>query len=165
MTKRIYLALAVALALIALVASGCGKQQAAETFFAGDPYGGKKLNPATMELLNDPLYHNVILPNELAKRVGMKHNLFVYFFSPTCPHCKEATPVMAPVAEEFGAEVKMYNVLEFEQGWKDYKIEGTPTLIHFVDGAEKGRIEGAVTADEFRRWFEEQTRPDEFSID
>lgn len=151
MRKRIYFGLALAVAILALIAGGCNRK--GET---SSPYGDKRLHPATAELLGDPLYQNIILPDELADRLNKQEDLFVYFFSPVCPHCKNTTPVLAPIAKEFGVDMKMYNVLEFEQGWQDYKIDGTPTLVHFVNGAEQSRVVGAVPADEFRRWFQQE---------
>lgn len=139
-------------AALALAASGCGKKAPAD-----NPYGKRDLNPATVKLLGDPHYRNLILPDELAARLANREEVYVYFFSPLCPHCLRTTPVVAPIAREMGVDMKMYNVLEFEQGWSDYAIEGTPTLVHFVDGREKSRIEGEVPAEAFRAWFQAET--------
>lgn len=138
----------ISMAAVALLAACSNSPQAQNS-----PYGSKRLHPETIQILNDPLYRNIILPDELAQRLAAKEELFVYFFSPACPHCKETTPVLVPVANEMGVDLKMYNVLEYEQGWKDYNIEGTPTLVHFVDGKERSRIVGSVGADAFREWF------------
>ena len=54
--------------------------------------------------------------------------------------CKEATPILTPLAEELGIDLVQYNLLEFEQGWDDYDIEGTPTIVQFKDGKEVARI-------------------------
>ncbi len=143
-----------------LVLGGCGGKTSGST-----PYGDKRLNPATAELLNDPLYQNIILPDELAQRLARKEEVYVYFFSPLCPHCKSTTPVVVPIAKELGIDLKMYNVLEFEQGWTDYNIKGTPTIVHFVDGEEKDRLVGGASQtpgdggfgpEDFRQWFQSQ---------
>ncbi len=144
---RIRIAALLALSL-ALAAAGCGGNAPAD-----NPYGKRNLHPATIELLDDPHYQNLILPRQLAEKLRNKEEVYVYFFSPLCPHCIETTPVVQPIAQEMGIDMKMYNVLEFEQGWRDHGIEGTPTLVHYVDGAEVSRIEGSAPAEDFRAWF------------
>lgn len=141
---------AVAVLALAALAAGCGGAP------KNNPYGKRNLNPATVKLLDNPLYQNLILPDDLAARLRRGEEVYVYFFSPLCPHCVRTTPVVVPLARQLGIDLKLYNVLEFEQGWTDYRIEGTPTIVHFRGGAEVGRIEGEAPEDVFRRWFQEQ---------
>lgn len=101
-----------------------------------------KLNPLTVKQLSDPNYQNIILPQDLKTRLNEQKTTLVYFFSPDCSHCKETTPFLVPMAKEFGADIKQYNLLEFKQGWDDYAIKYTPTLIYFKDGKEVDRIVG-----------------------
>ncbi|MGG1687950.1 thioredoxin family protein [Pseudalkalibacillus sp. NRS-1564] len=120
----------------------------------GNPYGKSSLNPATIEQLDDPLYQNQILPDELEEALSNEEEAFVYFYSPTCIHCKNTSPVLVPLAEDMGIDLKKYNVLEFEQGWNDYRIESTPTLVRFKDGKEVDRIVGTQSEDTFKQWIE-----------
>ncbi|WP_438448623.1 thioredoxin family protein [Gorillibacterium sp. sgz5001074] len=101
-----------------------------------------KLNSMTVKQLKDPNYQNIILPADLKKKLDAKGSQLVYFFSPTCPHCVATTPFLAPLAKEMGVDMKMYNVLEFDQGWADYKLTVTPTLVYYKEGKEVERIEG-----------------------
>ncbi len=146
--KRLVPALALAALLLA---AGCGNRQEQEK--ALQLYGKRNVNPATAKLLDNPLYQNVILPGELAERLRRGEEVYVYFFSPLCPHCVRTTPIVVPLAQELGVDLKLYNVLEFEQGWTDYRIEGTPTIVHFRDGAEVGRLEGELPEEQYRSWF------------
>lgn len=123
----------------------------------GNPYGKNKLHPETIKLLKDPLYDNIILPEELEEELAQKEDLFVYFFQSTCPACKETTPVLVPVAEELGIDLKKYNLLEFTQGWDDYQIEFTPTVVYFHQGKEIDRVTGFHTAEEFTAWFKQHS--------
>ncbi|WP_243291900.1 thioredoxin family protein [Bacillus sp. FJAT-47783] len=107
-----------------------------------NPYNKNDLDPATIELLEDPNYQNIILPEELEEKVKNKEDMIVYFFSSTCIHCKNTTPVLMPIAEELNMDIKQYNLLEFEQGWDQYNINSTPTLVQFKDGKEVNRVEG-----------------------
>ncbi|MFC0272177.1 thioredoxin family protein [Metabacillus herbersteinensis] len=108
----------------------------------GNPYGKDDLKPATIDQLDDPNYQNLILPEDLEKKGEDKEDFTVYFYSPTCEYCKQTTPVLMPVADEAGVDINQFNLLEFEDGWNTYRIQSTPTLIHFKDGQEVERVEG-----------------------
>jgi thiol-disulfide isomerase/thioredoxin len=103
-----------------------------------------KLNPETLKQLKDPNYQSIILPDELKKKVSAKEDFYVYFFASTCPHCKRTTPVLAPLAKELAVDVKQFNLEEFKDGWQQYKIQYTPTLVYFKGGQEVERMEGGV---------------------
>lgn len=112
-----------------------------------DLYGGKKvssLNPATQELLSDPNYQSIILPDQLKDKVDNKENFFVYFFASDCPHCRVTTPELMPLADDAGVTMHQYNLREYQEGWRDYNIEFTPTLVYFENGVEKERLVGGL---------------------
>ncbi|PCL90265.1 MULTISPECIES: thioredoxin family protein [Paenibacillus] len=114
---------------------------------ASDLYGGKKvssLNPATQELLNDPNYQQIILPDQLKSKVDNKENFFVYFFASDCPHCRATTPELMPLADDAGITMHQYNLREYQEGWREYNIEFTPTLVYFENGIEKERMVGGL---------------------
>jgi thiol-disulfide isomerase/thioredoxin len=48
-----------------------------------------------------------------------------------------------------------FNLLEFEDGYDDYSIKYTPTIIHFQNGKEEARIVGAHPKADFEAWFDE----------
>jgi len=105
------------------------------------------LHPETRKLLDDPNYQNIILPNELESALDNKEDLFVYYFQSTCVHCAATTPVLMPMAEEASVDLKQFNLLEFEEGWSDYNIEATPTLVYYKNGKEVDRMVGGVAHD------------------
>src|SRR5699024_11690109 len=107
-----------------------------------NPYGKDRLHQETIDQLDDPLYQNQITPDALAEKLDAEEDVTVYFYSPTCIHCQRTTPVLVPLAEEIGVDIKKMNLLEFEDEWNTYDIEGKPTLIHFSDGEEKDRMSG-----------------------
>ncbi|WP_248924922.1 thioredoxin family protein [Paenibacillus hamazuiensis] len=121
----------------------------------------EKLNPETLKQLNDPNYQNIILPDELNKKLSNKEDFFLYYFASTCPHCKKTTPVLAPLAKDLGVDVKQFNLEEFKNGWQQYNIQYTPTLIYYKGGQEVERIEGGIsepgqpgnTADTFKAFL------------
>jgi hypothetical protein len=55
-----------------------------------------------------------------------------------------------PVAEEVGVEINQFNLLEYEDGWNQYRINATPTLVHYKDGKEVARSEGSNTKEAFQ---------------
>jgi thioredoxin 1 len=116
----------------------------------GNVYGKDDLHTATVDQLDDPNYQNIILPEELEAKLNKKEDTIVYFFSPTCEHCKVTTPVLMPVADDVGVDISQFNLLEYEDGWNQYGITATPTLVHYKDGKEVSRSEGSNTEEAFR---------------
>ncbi|WP_041580897.1 thioredoxin family protein [Bacillus sp. 1NLA3E] len=108
----------------------------------------------TNETSNNP---NLILPEDLQKKIANKENATVYFYSPECTHCQKTAPIVVPLAKEMGIQLLQYNVLEYEQGWDDYNIEGTPTIVQFKNGKETARIVGYNEKEAFKAWFNENT--------
>jgi thioredoxin 1 len=68
----------------------------------------------------------------------------VEFMSYGCPHCRTIEPVLQRVAEMVKSKVKMVrvNVAIEQEVASNYNIEGTPSLIMFLNGRQVGRIEG-----------------------
>ncbi|EJL41624.1 thioredoxin [Brevibacillus agri] len=155
MKKIIFFSILVAALLIgAIVYSDISNREAA----AGNPYGKANLNPATIEQLKDPLYDNLIMPEELKQKIESKEDLFVYYYSPLCEHCRATTPVLVPIVKDMQIDMKKHNLLEFNASWDEFQIEFTPTLVHYKDGKEVARLVGGHEADEWKKWLEEQKK-------
>ncbi|MFC4737405.1 thioredoxin family protein [Bacillus daqingensis] len=142
--------IAVALFVTLIVVVQLQNQQQAE----GNPFGKSTLAQETIDQLDDPNYQNVILPEELDERLANGEDALIYFYSGQCEYCNQATPVLVPMAEDAGADLELYNVLEFNEGWEDYNLEGTPTVILFEDGEEVDRITGLGPEEEYEQLFE-----------
>ncbi|WP_164669559.1 thioredoxin family protein [Virgibacillus doumboii] len=126
-----------------------------------NPYGKDDLHQATIDQLDDPLYDNQILPDELQTQLDNGENMVVYFYSPTCPHCQRTTPVLAPLAEDMGVDMKKLNLLEFQDAWGQFGIESTPTLVYYENGKEVDRVNGAQAEDLYRAFFNEYVVTDD----
>lgn len=122
---------------------------------ADNPYDTDDLDPATIDQLDDENYQNIVLPDELDEKIASGEPTTVYFFSPTCQYCQQTTPVLMPVAEDMDVEVLQYNLLEYDQGWQQYFIEATPTLIHYENGEEVSRWVGAQPKENIEEFFNE----------
>lgn len=117
------------------------------------PYGDKKLDQSSIDLIGDENYSNIILPDKLEDKIQSGEQVVAYFFSPLCQYCVEMTPKMMPIAKETGMEVQQFNVLEYNQEATKYHIEATPTMILFENGEEVGRTVGGLPEENIRAFF------------
>ncbi len=117
-----------------------------------NPYGKEELHQETIDQLDDPLYDNIILPEELDEKLEKGEDVTVYYYSPTCVYCQRTTPIIVPMAEELDIDLKKMNLLEFDL-MEYYDVEGTPTIIHYEDGEEVARIVGENEEEEFYEFF------------
>ncbi|PAE25429.1 MULTISPECIES: thioredoxin family protein [Bacillaceae] len=155
--KKVIIFLAIIVALFAAVGM-LTKMQNEEKVSEKNPYGKDSLHPETVKQLEDPNYQNLILPEELDKKLDEKEDVTVYFYSPTCPHCQKTTPVVAPLTEDMGIDLVQFNLLEFEDGWDNYGIKETPTIVQYKDGKEVNRITGSQEKEVFEQWFNENSK-------
>lgn len=74
-----------------------------------------------------------------------KGPIAVEFMSYGCAHCRAIEPILRRVAEMVKGKEKIFQVnIAVEQGLAEsFDIQGTPTLVMFLDGQEAGRVEGA----------------------
>ncbi|MDD9313392.1 thioredoxin family protein [Cytobacillus firmus] len=155
--KKVIIFLAIIVALFAAVGI-LTKMQNEEKVSEKNPYGKDSLYPETVKQLEDPNYQNLILPEELEKKLNNNEDVTVYFYSPTCPHCQKTTPVVAPLTEDMGIDLVQFNLLEFEDGWDNYGIKETPTIVQYKDGKEVNRITGSQEKEVFEQWFNENSK-------
>lgn len=134
------------------------KLQNEEKVGENNKYKKDTLHPETAAQLDDPNYQNLILPGELDKKLADGEDATIYFYSPTCPHCKVTTPVVSPLAKDMDVNLQQFNLLEFEDGWDKYNIESTPTIIQYKDGKETARIVGSQEKDVFEQWLNENAK-------
>lgn len=122
-------------------------------------YGDYKIKQqSTIDQLDDENYQNIILPDALDKKIKSGEGTFAYFFSPECEHCQRVTPDLMPLAADADVHIDQYNILEFTQGWTDYSIEATPTLVYYKDGKEVGRIIGEQPMENFQQFFDDMKK-------
>jgi thioredoxin 1 len=114
------------------------------------------LYPATRD------YNNIIVPDDLQKKLDNKESFFVYYFASDCPHCRLTTPQLKPLADELGINLHQFNLREFDTFFGKMNIEATPTLVYYKDGVESARLKGGLkeasatdgyTLDDFKAFF------------
>lgn len=119
-------------------------------------YGDYKIQQqSTIDQLDDPNYQNIILPEDLDKKIKSGEGTYAYFFSPECEHCQKVTPRLMPIADTADVQIDQFNILEFTEGWSDYNVDATPTLVYYNDGKEVGRIIGDQPDENFEMFFED----------
>ena len=102
--------------------------QANETKLKDNPYGTDKLEQSTINLIGNENYSNIILPDELAKKIKAGESISAYFFSPECSYCLEFTPILMPLAKKLDVTIYQYNLLEFKQQAVPYGSNPLPHL-------------------------------------
>jgi thioredoxin 1 len=120
-----------------------------------NPYGTENLANSTIDLIGNENYSNIVLPDDLFKKIEDGESVTAYYFHPECQYCIQMTPVMMPIAKEMDVNVQQFNMLEFGQQAKAYGIESWPTLVHYEDGKEVGRMVGAQPEENIRAFFNE----------
>ncbi|MGF9964349.1 thioredoxin family protein [Bacillus rhizoplanae] len=98
-------------------------------------------------------YTNKISLEDVQKNVKEKKDQTIYFYQTSCVHCKKVSPIIVPMAKDMNIDMKVIDLEQYPTGWDEFKITGTPTIIHFKEGKEVSRIEGEQTKDKFKEWF------------
>lgn len=115
----------------------------------------KDLHQSTIDIMDDSNYKYVTSPEKIAKMIKEKKDIYVYAFSPECPHCQAFTPVLNKVMKDKNIDnVYFLNVLEYPEETVTYKIEYTPTMMHYKDGKEFNRFVGDIGEDKAIKYFD-----------
>ena len=96
---------------------------------------------------------NAVTPDELETKISEEEEVVVYFWQTGCEYCEQVKPYVEPLVEENDAvsiNLADHNV------WTTYGINGTPTMIRFQDGKEVGRVEGAVSEQQYETFFKNE---------
>ncbi|MBJ8052389.1 thioredoxin family protein [Bacillus cereus] len=112
----------------------------------------EKKNASTTE---KDYYSNKISLENLNKNIEDKKVQTVYFYQTSCVHCQKLSPIVVPMAKDLNVDMKVMDIEKLDAPWDEYKITGTPTIIHFKDGKEVSRISGEQPKEKFKEWFEQ----------
>lgn len=100
-------------------------------------------------------YTNKISLSDLQKNLKEKKEETVYFYQTSCVHCQKLSPVVVPMAKDLNIDMQVMDIEKLDAPWDEYKIQGTPTIIHFKDGKEVSRISGEQSKDKLKEWLEQ----------
>ncbi|MEB4816887.1 thioredoxin family protein [Bacillus thuringiensis] len=112
-------------------------------------------NPTESKTNGSDYYTNKISLSDLQKNLKEKKEETVYFYQTSCVHCQKLSPVVVPMAKDLNVDMKVMDIEKLDAPWDEYKIQGTPTIIHFKDGKEVSRISGEQPKDKLKEWLEQ----------
>lgn len=101
---------------------------------------------------DDELEQVLLSLDQLEKLLKSQNDMYVYFWDPNCPFCRQADVLLEPIVKNLD-NFYMVNVIEEYEAWDLYEIPGTPTLIYFEDGVEKERLVGLQDEDTYRAFL------------
>lgn len=83
--------------------------------------------------------------------------VLVDFYSDSCIPCKQMSPILSQLAEEYGEQVKIVKVnVNFDMELADrYLVMGAPTFVVFVDGKVVNHSHGVKKREEIKELIEE----------
>ncbi|SHM11175.1 thioredoxin [Anaerosporobacter mobilis DSM 15930] len=86
-----------------------------------------------------------------------KGPVLVDFYSDSCIPCKQMSPILSQLAEEYGEQVKIVKVnVNFDMELADrYLVMGAPTFVVFVDGKVVNHSHGVKKREEIKELIEE----------
>lgn len=83
--------------------------------------------------------------------------LLVDFYSDTCIPCKQLSPILGDIEDEYEGSLKVYKVnINYDEAIAEkYQVMSAPTLILFQNGEMLDRKRGLVKKDDLAQWLEE----------
>lgn len=86
-----------------------------------------------------------------------KGPVLVDFYSDSCIPCKQMSPILSQLAEEYGDQVKIVKVnVNFDMELADrYLVMGAPTFVVFVDGKVVNHSHGVKKREKIKELIEE----------
>jgi len=155
MGKKMLIIIGVVVVLVAALIFVVQAQNQGAVNSDENPYDTDDLKQETIDQIGDPLYQNQIMPDELDQAIENGESVTVYYFSPTCAFCQQTTPYLVPLAEEMGVDLQLLNLHEFGETGTNYGIQATPTVVHYENGEEVGRLAGQYPEEGYRAFFEQ----------
>lgn len=101
------------------------------------------LQGPTVDLLDNENYQLNRTLEETVEVVQQETDgVFVYFWSPVCSFCLNATPNLIEAFDQIDANLVQLNLLEYAAGAQVFMIPSTPTLVYYENAQEVERLEG-----------------------
>lgn len=101
------------------------------------------LQGATVDLLDNENYQLNRTLEETVEVVEQETDgVFVYFWSPVCQFCLNATPNLIDALDSVDTNLIQLNLLEYSAAAQVFMIPSTPTLVYYENAQEVERLEG-----------------------
>ena len=99
-------------------------------------------------------------PGAFDREITASVPVLVDFWAPWCGPCRMVSPLVERVGREHAGRLKVVklNVDDAPAISARYRVQGIPLLVLIEDGAEAGRLVGAVPLEQLRQWLEPHLR-------
>lgn len=89
--------------------------------------------------------------------LGAREPVLVEFYSDGCLGCKQISPVLGELEDEYEKEIKIVkvNALFSEELKNRYEVTVYPTILFFKKGQQIARLEGIVSQEELEAKIKE----------
>lgn len=89
--------------------------------------------------------------------LGVSEPVLVEFYSDGCLGCKQISPVLGELEDEYEKEIKIVkvNALFSEELKNKYEVTVYPTILFFKKGEQIARLEGIVSQEELEAKIKE----------
>ena len=89
--------------------------------------------------------------------LGVREPVLVEFYSVGCLGCKQISPVLGELEDEYEKEIKIVkvNALFSEELKNRYEVTVYPTILFFKKGQQIARLEGIVSQEELEAKIKE----------
>lgn len=104
----------------------------------------ENLHPETVKYIGNENYQYNVTPDAAQALVNDNDYALLYYWSPTCSHCIDATPLIHEARGNIDTDIPFaqVNLLEYGAYRETFGIVGTPTLSLYYKGREFNRVNG-----------------------
>lgn len=103
-------------------------------------------------MTEDKIYYSSTNLNAIPNKVKNKDKVILFFEQEGCPTCELVKPIINQYAKEHKNivySIVMNKEKDLGKESKKYNIQGTPTLLYYVNGKEVYRSQGGFTQSQF----------------
>ncbi|WP_114570467.1 thioredoxin family protein [Exiguobacterium flavidum] len=91
--------------------------------------------------------------SQVSEKLASGDEFYMYFYQTGCVHCEKVKPYLVPLGEKQDVPFHQIDLAVEQSAWETFKIEGTPTVVHYKDGKEVKRIAGEQTEASYEDFF------------
>jgi thiol-disulfide isomerase/thioredoxin len=102
---------------------------------------------------DSPSKNGKLTATQVSDKVKSGDEFYTDFYRTGCVNCEKVKPYLVPLGEKPDIPFEPIDLAFEQSAWDTFGIEGTPTVVHFKDGKEVGRVAGVQTEDSYKEFF------------